>query len=122
MNQLAKKKPRTRDRVRWHCTVRPKPVPAGQTGLPNQFPADGDRSHPGTYRTGPSDRLAQASVGPCLSDHRSNTAVVALLNQPCSTSQCRQCERKPLFFPNSHVCIETPILSRTISHRVQYTT
>ncbi|PLW07234.1 hypothetical protein PCASD_22647 [Puccinia coronata f. sp. avenae] len=61
----------------WTGTVRHKPVPAGRTGLPDQFPAGGDRSQPRTERTGPSDRLARALVGPCLSDHRSNTAAVS---------------------------------------------
>ncbi|PLW34440.1 hypothetical protein PCANC_15916 [Puccinia coronata f. sp. avenae] len=42
-------------------------------------------SQPGTDRTGPSDRLERASGGPCLSDHRSNPARRALLDQPCST-------------------------------------
>ncbi|PLW57748.1 hypothetical protein PCANC_01424 [Puccinia coronata f. sp. avenae] len=51
------------------------------------------RSVPGTGRTGPagtgrtnlSDQLALASVGQCLSDHRSNTAVRALLELLCLT-------------------------------------
>ncbi|PLW23034.1 hypothetical protein PCASD_11050 [Puccinia coronata f. sp. avenae] len=50
-----------------------------------------DRSHQlGTDQADPFDRPARASVGPCLSNHRSNTAVRALLDQPCSTGQCRQ--------------------------------
>ncbi|PLW28461.1 hypothetical protein PCANC_24354 [Puccinia coronata f. sp. avenae] len=87
-------------------TVRPKHLPAGRTGLSDQFlgPVAQDqpgpvgqicptswlllwsdrpvRSVPGTGRTGPagtgrtnlSDQLALASVGQCLSDHRSNSA------------------------------------------------
>ncbi|PLW36901.1 hypothetical protein PCASD_10160 [Puccinia coronata f. sp. avenae] len=41
-----------------------RPVPAGPV-----------RPFPGTDRTGLSDPAAGASVGQCLSDHRSNTAV-----------------------------------------------
>ncbi|PLW09740.1 hypothetical protein PCANC_25019 [Puccinia coronata f. sp. avenae] len=39
----------------------------------------------GTGRTNLSDQLALASVGQCPSKHRSNTAVRAPLEQPCST-------------------------------------
>ncbi|PLW14840.1 hypothetical protein PCANC_18172 [Puccinia coronata f. sp. avenae] len=59
----------------WTGMVQPKPLPAGQTGLPNQFPAGGDWSQPGTDWTVPSNRLAWALVRPCLSNHRLNTAV-----------------------------------------------
>ncbi|PLW38596.1 hypothetical protein PCANC_16527 [Puccinia coronata f. sp. avenae] len=64
---------------------------------PTEAPAGGSdrpvRSVPGTGRTGPagtgqtnlSDQLALASVGQCPSDHRSNTAVRAPLEQPCLT-------------------------------------
>ncbi|PLW37948.1 hypothetical protein PCASD_10013 [Puccinia coronata f. sp. avenae] len=50
------------------------PVPAGPV-----------QPVPGTDRTGMSDPAAGASVGQCLSDHRSNTAVQAPLELPCST-------------------------------------
>ncbi|PLW35761.1 hypothetical protein PCASD_20647 [Puccinia coronata f. sp. avenae] len=61
-------------------TVRPKHLPAGRTGLSDQFlgPAR-------TGRTNLSNQLALALVGQCPSDHRSNTAVRAPLEQPCST-------------------------------------
>ncbi|PLW54675.1 hypothetical protein PCANC_11646 [Puccinia coronata f. sp. avenae] len=52
-----------------------RPVPAGPV-----------QPVPGTDRTGLSDPPAGASVGQCLSDHRSNTAVRAPLKLPCSTS------------------------------------
>ncbi|PLW23835.1 hypothetical protein PCASD_10624 [Puccinia coronata f. sp. avenae] len=51
-----------------------RPVPAGPV-----------RPVPGTDRTGLSDPPAGASVGQCLSDHQSNTAVRAPLELPCST-------------------------------------
>ncbi|PLW33920.1 hypothetical protein PCASD_13879 [Puccinia coronata f. sp. avenae] len=51
-----------------------RPVPAGPV-----------QPVPGTDRTGLSDPPAGASVGQCLSDHRSNTAVRAPLELPCST-------------------------------------
>ncbi|PLW37711.1 hypothetical protein PCANC_17158 [Puccinia coronata f. sp. avenae] len=66
-------------------TVRPKPVPAGRTGLSVRFLAGTGHHQPGTDWADPFDRPAQACVGPCLSNHRSNTAVQALLDQPCST-------------------------------------
>ncbi|PLW55656.1 hypothetical protein PCANC_04614 [Puccinia coronata f. sp. avenae] len=40
---------------------------------------------PGTDRTGLSNPPAGASVGQCLSDHQSNTAVRAPLKLPCLT-------------------------------------
>ncbi|PLW29459.1 hypothetical protein PCASD_16781 [Puccinia coronata f. sp. avenae] len=53
-----------------------RPVPAGPV-----------QPVPGTDRTGLSDPPADASVGQCLSDHRSNTAVRAPLELPCSTDR-----------------------------------
>jgi hypothetical protein len=75
----------------WTGMVQPKPMPAVQTGLPNQFLAGGDQSQPGTNWTGPSNRLAQALVGLCLSNQWSKTAVQEVLDHPCSTGQCQQC-------------------------------
>ncbi|PLW12048.1 hypothetical protein PCASD_23395 [Puccinia coronata f. sp. avenae] len=69
-------------------TVGLKPVPAGRTGLSDRFPAGTGHHQPGTDRANPFDRPARASLEPCLSDHRSNMAVRALLDQPCSTGQC----------------------------------
>ncbi|PLW25795.1 hypothetical protein PCANC_28553 [Puccinia coronata f. sp. avenae] len=51
-----------------------RPVPAGPV-----------QPVPGTDRTGLSDPPAGALVRQCLSDHRSNTAVRAPLELPCST-------------------------------------
>ncbi|PLW09688.1 hypothetical protein PCASD_24517 [Puccinia coronata f. sp. avenae] len=48
-------------------------------------PGTGCTGPAGTVRTNLSDQLALALVGQCLSDHRSNTAVGAPLEQPCST-------------------------------------
>ncbi|PLW27663.1 hypothetical protein PCANC_24145 [Puccinia coronata f. sp. avenae] len=71
---------------RWsdrHC---PTKAPAGGSDRPVQsVPGTGCTGPAGTGRTNLSDQLALASVGQCPSDHRSNTAVRALLEQPCST-------------------------------------
>ncbi|PLW34963.1 hypothetical protein PCASD_14236 [Puccinia coronata f. sp. avenae] len=62
-------------------------MPAGWTGLSNQFPAGTSHHQLGTDWADPFDRLAGALVGPCLSNHQSSTAVQALLEQPCLTVQ-----------------------------------
>ncbi|PLW54430.1 hypothetical protein PCANC_04786 [Puccinia coronata f. sp. avenae] len=71
---------------RWsdrHC---PTEAPAGGSDRPvRSVPGTGCTGPAGTGRTNLSNQLALASVGQCPSDHRSNTAVRALLEQPCST-------------------------------------
>ncbi|PLW21194.1 hypothetical protein PCANC_05449 [Puccinia coronata f. sp. avenae] len=79
---------------RWsdrHC---PTKAPAGGSDRPVQsVPGTGRTGPAGTGRTGPagtgranlSDQLALALVGQCPSNQRSNTAVRAPLELPCST-------------------------------------
>ncbi|PLW09926.1 hypothetical protein PCANC_23803 [Puccinia coronata f. sp. avenae] len=71
---------------RWsdrHC---PTEAPAGGSDRPvRSVPGTGCTGPARTGRTNLSDQLALASVGQCPSDHRSNTAVRAPLEQPCST-------------------------------------
>ncbi|PLW31077.1 hypothetical protein PCASD_13524 [Puccinia coronata f. sp. avenae] len=71
---------------RWsdrHC---PTEAPAGGSDRPvRSVPGTGCTGPAGTGRTNLSDQLALASVGQCPSEHRSNTAVRAPLEQPCST-------------------------------------
>ncbi|PLW24155.1 hypothetical protein PCANC_28440 [Puccinia coronata f. sp. avenae] len=71
---------------RWsdrHC---PTKAPAARSDRPVQsVPGTGCTGPAGTGQTNLSDQLALASVGQCPSDHRSNTAVRALLKLPCST-------------------------------------
>ncbi|PLW52301.1 hypothetical protein PCASD_00071 [Puccinia coronata f. sp. avenae] len=66
-----------------HC---PTKAPAGGSDRPVQsVPGTGRTGPAGTGRTNLSDQLALALVGQCPSGHRSNTAVRALLELPCST-------------------------------------
>ncbi|PLW10922.1 hypothetical protein PCASD_26722 [Puccinia coronata f. sp. avenae] len=71
---------------RWsdrHC---PTKAPAAGSDRPvRSVPGTGCTGPAGTGRTNLSDPLALASVGQCPSDHRSNTAVRAPLELPCST-------------------------------------
>ncbi|PLW11953.1 hypothetical protein PCANC_24239 [Puccinia coronata f. sp. avenae] len=63
-----------------HC---PTEAPAGGSDRPVQsVPGTGRTGPAGTGRTNLSDQLALALVGQCPSDHRSNTAVRALLELP----------------------------------------
>ncbi|PLW48813.1 hypothetical protein PCANC_13711 [Puccinia coronata f. sp. avenae] len=70
-------------------TVRPKHLPAGRTGLSDQFLGPVTQDQPGPV--GQICPTSWLSLRSCLSDHRSNTAVQAPLELPCSTGQCRQC-------------------------------
>ncbi|PLW46271.1 hypothetical protein PCASD_03737 [Puccinia coronata f. sp. avenae] len=71
---------------RWsdrHC---PTKAPAGGSDRPVQsVPGTGRTGPAGTGRTNLSDQLALALVGQCPSNQRSNTAVRAPLELPCST-------------------------------------